>query len=390
MNHALNTSHIKKTNQMLILDAIYRAGTTSRTKLAKELSLSKPAISDNLEKLLHEGIVKEAGESSVGPAGGRKAILLQFNAAHKLVISVDLNFSHPLFVLGKLNGEVLNTFDISIAEDTPAAACMELVRNGIQVLLQSLGASAEKVYCIAVAAPGVYDREGNLVSFNSDCGGPAWWELNTKKELEDAFGLPVIVFNDVKAASLGEWISNPEGRVSDLFYLSAGLGIGAGLILNGAPMLGKDFNAGEIFDYIVSTPSGNVPLENTVCLNYLKEQCLAIPDSPFPRDMPLTLDKIVEVWQQGHPAVVEIVDGICERLATVAFNCMNMLSIRHVIFNGEYAPFGSSFASQLSQLFQRSSRTMPDIRISRLKNQAGVQGMIHLARERYFRELCGQ
>ena len=79
MKQALNATDIKRQNQRLILDAVFRSGSTSRSQLSKELSLSKPAISDNLTELLEAGIVRESGESSSSPSGGRKSILLQPN-----------------------------------------------------------------------------------------------------------------------------------------------------------------------------------------------------------------------------------------------------------------------------------------------------------------------
>ncbi len=90
MRHSLSTSDIKLNNR-LVLDAIFQAGTTSRTQLAKELSMSKPAISDNLASLLACGVVREAGESGAGPSGGRKQILLKFNPANRYIISIDLS-----------------------------------------------------------------------------------------------------------------------------------------------------------------------------------------------------------------------------------------------------------------------------------------------------------
>ena len=132
MKHALNATDIKRTNQRLILDAVFRSGTTSRTQLAQQLRLSKPATSDNLQPLLDLGIVTESGVGSAGPAGGRKSILLQFNPLHRHIISINLNFSNPVFALADLNGGILNSFDITIAPGTSITACMELVINGIR------------------------------------------------------------------------------------------------------------------------------------------------------------------------------------------------------------------------------------------------------------------
>ena len=385
MKHTLNTSDIKKTNQRLVLDAIFHSVTTSRTQLAKELSLSKPAISDNLESLLQLGIVKEIGESSVGSAGGRRSILLQFNPMHKYIISVNLNFSNPVFVLGNLNGDILNSFDVFIAEGTPVNSCMELINSGIRILLQSLGSNADNICSIAVAAPGVYDDSGKLLFFNNDCGGPSWWSLNLKEELTSEFGLPVIIFNDIKAAALGEWVKGAGCHESNLIYLSAGLGIGAGIILNGTLFRGENFNAGEIYDYTDSASVDGIIFEDTIRIEHLKEQCQKLP---FFASREASLDNIVEAYRQGNPEVTAIISRICRQLAVVTYNFMNFISIRHIVFGGEYAPFGDCYAKQLEKLFTNSkSRISPDIRITDLGKFAGIQGMFYLAQQQYFDEI---
>lgn len=160
MKQALSTTDIKRTNLRLILNAIFNSGPTSRSQLAKDLLLSKPAISDNLQCLLDLGIVSEIGEGSAGPAGGRKSILLRFNPMHKYIIAVNLNFSKPVFVLADLNGDSLNTFDITIAEGTPVQICADLVINGIQMLIQSLGTDSDSIIALPSPRPVFLIRKG--------------------------------------------------------------------------------------------------------------------------------------------------------------------------------------------------------------------------------------
>ena len=61
-------SSVREHNQLAILETIFTKGETSRALLAKELRVSKPAISDNLEPLLNLGIVEEAGEGEAAEA----------------------------------------------------------------------------------------------------------------------------------------------------------------------------------------------------------------------------------------------------------------------------------------------------------------------------------
>ena len=285
MRQSLNLTDIKKNNQRLVLDAVFQRGVTTRSQLAKELSLSKPAISDNLQQLLELGIVREAGEGAAGSAGGRKAILLRFEPAHKLIVSVNLNFSNPVFVLGDLNGQVINSFDISIADGISIQDCMNLVFSSIRVLMRSVGSAAD-IYCIAVAAPGAFTQGGELASFNTACGGPAWWQVDLKRALTDTFHLPVIIYNDVNASTLGEWLQGNGTLGDDLLYMSVGLGLGAGLILNGKPFLGSGCNAGR--STTILTPlcpvaaNWRTPSASSICAS----SAPPIPSPPSPRRMP--------------------------------------------------------------------------------------------------------
>lgn len=389
MKYALNATDIKRTNQRLLLDTIFQSGTTSRTQLARELHLSKPAISDNLQPLLDIGIVTESGESSAGPAGGRKSILLQFNPLHQNIIAVNLNFSNPVFVLADLNGDILNSFDITIASGTPIQDCADLVVNGIRMLLQALGSRQDAVFCIAVAAPGVFDLEGRLITYSTSFGGPPWWEIDLKQRIQDTFSKPVIFYNDVKAATLGEWERGSGQQQPNLFFLSAGLGIGSGVILGGKPLLGENCNAGEIYDYIDSSDAyRGMHLENTVCIDHLCEQCLRAPGSPFAGQSSVSMSAVVAAYEAGDPAVRGVVSDICRRLAVITYNYITFISINHVVFGGAYAPFADCFAAQLRQLYEGRHWPAPMIHTSALGKYAGIQGMVCLARERYFREIC--
>jgi len=390
MKHALKATDIKRTNQRLILDAIFRSGTTSRTELAQELRLSKPAISDNLQPLLNIGIVQESGEGCTGPSGGRKSILLRFNPKHRLIISVNLNFSNPVFALTDLSGDILNSFDTTMDPGSTAEDCQNLVLEGIGKLLKSLGKKADLVFCVAVAAPGVFNEEGRLTHYSVSYSGPRWWLADLKQSVTEVFSLPVLVYNDVKAATLGEWMRGAGERQKNLFYLHAGQGIGSGIILGGKPFVGEHFSAGEIFDHYneANAPAGKF-LEDTICIGYLKERCLAAEDSPFADQQDVSLEDILQSYSEENPVVVSIVEEICRRLAVLSHNYMNFLSLNRIVFGGDYVPFGSCFARHLRSLFDGSLWPAPEVRMSQLGKYAGIQGMVVLSRERYFREICG-
>ncbi|WP_455368924.1 ROK family protein [[Eubacterium] cellulosolvens] len=73
-----------------------------------------------------------------------------------------------------------------------------------------------------------------------------WHDVPLKTKLEEKLGLPVIVTNDVRAATLGEWEYGSGKGVNDLVVLFVGTGIGGGVINNGKLLTGCTNTAGEL------------------------------------------------------------------------------------------------------------------------------------------------
>ena len=391
MDHPLNTSDIKKTNRRLILDHIFRTETTSRTQLANSLSMSKPAISDNLSPLLEAGLVEEAGGSSAGPSGGRKQILLHFNPQNKYIITIDLSSNSVIFALSDLSGNIVNTFEIFVSDSTPVESCQDMLCNGVRVLQQSHAASADRIYCIAIGAPGTYDESGNLVSCNPGCSCPPWYLADLRPRLKEEFQLPIIVYNNIKSAALGEWIAGCCQQESNLLFLSTGLGIGVGILLNSRIFTGQYYGAGEIYDYIdsdASECSGN--FESRVCLEFLKSQCSQYLNSPSGQSDSIHLEQIVDAYEQADPQICQVVRNACRRLAVMVFNQMNLLSLRLVCFAGLYAPFWECFREELLILCRHYGRPEPDVRKTELGKFGSTTGLIYLARQSYFDEICSK
>lgn len=389
MKRALNATDIRKKNRRLILDTVFNHSQTSRAQLSKELSLSKPAISENLEYLLELGVVMEGGESSTSPNGGRRSVVLRLNSMHKYIIAVNLNFTNPVFVLGNLGGEILRVFDIHVDKSSPPESCIRLVIQGIRTLLDDLGEDAGNVYCIAVAAPGVFSGDGALLSSNAKCGGVAWWDINLKQRLSEAFPYPVFIKNDIKSAALGEWFRGAGEQDPNLLYVSCGLGLGSAIILGGQLLEGVHYSAGESYDYS-QFAQGEIspPFEDITSIPYLKSRCLTLPAFSHLTEDTLHFSAIVQAYAQGDPQVAAIVTEVCQRLAAMAFNFMNFLSVQRVVFGGEYHPFSDCFLTQLTALFRLRGRPMPVIRATALGKLAGIHGLLYQARLAYFQEIC--
>ncbi|WP_071435432.1 ROK family protein [Bacillus kwashiorkori] len=114
--------------------------------------------------------------------------------------------------------------------------------------VKKFGSELTKKYDISgicISTAGQVDSKRGIILYASSLI-PAYTGTNLKEELEDFFGLPVEVENDVNCAGLAEsWIGTGKDAKS-LFCLTVGTGIGGSFILDNKLHTGHSFSAGEI------------------------------------------------------------------------------------------------------------------------------------------------
>jgi predicted NBD/HSP70 family sugar kinase len=69
------------------------------------------------------------------------------------------------------------------------------------------------------------------------------------------FGVPIIVENEANAAALGEHMLGVTRRVDNFIYLSAGVGLGGGIVIGGKLYGGVGGYAGEV-GHMTLVPDG--------------------------------------------------------------------------------------------------------------------------------------
>jgi glucokinase len=97
---------------------------------------------------------------------------------------------------------------------------------------------------IGIGVPSVVDVERGIVYNVTNI--PSWLRVPLKDILEDEFGIPVCVNNDVNCFALGEYQFGFAKGMKHVVGVSAGTGLGAGIIINHHLFNGNNCGAGEI------------------------------------------------------------------------------------------------------------------------------------------------
>jgi glucokinase len=93
-----------------------------------------------------------------------------------------------------------------------------------------------------------------------------WDDFPLRARLEEAIGLPVLVINDVQAATYGEWTCGAGRGADDLVCLFVGTGIGGGVVSNGSLVQGCGGSAGELGHLIIDWQGPECTCGNRGCL----------------------------------------------------------------------------------------------------------------------------
>lgn len=237
------------TSRGLVLDLIREHGPISRTDLAEATGLTQATMSTVVRQLLAEGLVRETGRRE--SKGGRPLVLLDINPVSRFAVGVQLGAESITYVTIDLGGAVVGRVRTDgVGSDEPPKMIARLAEQ-IGSMLANLGVDETRVVGIGVAAPGPLDLTAGAV-----LGPPhmrQWKNVPVRSLLADATGLPVVVDNDATAAAIGDFWSGALGTVHAHATIYMGLGIGAGVVVNGTVFRGASSNTGEIGQVPIAT-----------------------------------------------------------------------------------------------------------------------------------------
>ena len=176
-----------------------------------------------------------------------------------LTLGVDLGGTKVNVGLVDANGSLLCVHKSLIHASKKPEMVIEDILVGVQVCLSKSGQEAQAVG-IGVAAQ--VDHTG-VVRGSPNLG---WRNFPLKKVLEKNLGLPVLVTNDVRAATWGEWCYGSGRGVDDLVVLFVGTGVGGGAISGRKILSGCTNSGGELGHITIVSDGRECRCPNRGCL----------------------------------------------------------------------------------------------------------------------------
>ncbi len=237
----------KQNNVIKVLGAIIDKPEAQTSDIQKETGLSVSTISRVISLLRQRNLLVITGKERT--AKGRYPLVMRFNFDYGHIVHIDLTPQGVSGCIANLSGNIIKTKQKEFKENVLS---LEFLVDSVKYLYDDLTEGRTNVLAAGISLPGIVkERVLSRIPDLSDLNDTDIYTL-----IEKSLCVPVIINNVPGVAAVGERIcSYPES--SSLVYLNImqNIGIGAGIIVGGKLIRGKDGIAGEVGDFFFDRKS---------------------------------------------------------------------------------------------------------------------------------------
>ncbi|HSV85337.1 MAG TPA: ROK family protein [Levilinea sp.] len=327
-------------NLTLILSCLGERGNSSRSQLAKLTGLTKATVSSLIKELIERKFVREIGLAS--PGIGRPSMKLEINPQAGSIIGAEIGVDFISVILTNFSAEILyretiRTTDLQGDQEAILTRAVSLLGRTVEQARESgLG-----LLGIGMGAPGLVDASSGVLLFAPNL---KWRDVPLRKILESKFSYPVYVENEANMATLGESTFGAGRDARYVLYVSAGVGLGGGIVVNKQLLQGSSGFAGEIGHMTIEPHGEPCNCGNTGCWETLVSQRAVfkrIREAALQQDTVLNdrlegmvFMDVVAAARQGDAVTLAALNETGRHLGTGIANLVNALDPEMVIFGG--------------------------------------------------------
>jgi glucokinase len=190
-----------------------------------------------------------------------------------------------------------------------------------------------------------------------------WRDLDVKPLLPSDWHWPVVLENDVRMGTFGEFSTGAAKGARHVFGIFVGTGVGGGLILDGELFTGFNGHAGEVGHVVVHFRRGT-ELESVAGRRYQMKRAKEILEDAPKRVRKewkgVDLDKVkssqlAEFYLKDDPVAVQIVDDAARALGAAVGSVVNLLSPEVIVVGGGVTgALGEPFVERIWDFAQKN------------------------------------
>ncbi|MHA7135330.1 ROK family transcriptional regulator [Oerskovia turbata] len=315
---------LREINARAVLDVLDAHDSLGRPEIVAATGLSKTTVAQTLRTFVEHGLVEEAGldHDRRGPA----ATLYRVDPEHGYALAVDIGHMRVRVALVDLVGRVRARAEQPLSAKEPqdrAGVVEKLAAHCVAAVSHEKGAGSVVVRCAVVGLPAIVGADHATVRRvpGLERGGDA---LHTA--LEEGLGCPVVLENDVNLAALAEQRTGAGKGLDSFVLLRLGIGLGAGIVVDGRLHRGASGGAGEVA--FLPQPGRALGAESVGAAslaNAAKEAGLPAGLEPH---------QVLDLATDGDERAIAVVEDLAARLAVLIASISLLLEPQKIVLAG--------------------------------------------------------
>ena len=380
---------LKDLNRMAIVRHLSAQPGQSRAAVAEALELTKSTVSTLVKELIAEGWLLERDVVATGDIGRRPTPLF-IDPGRLVLLGAELGVDGVNAVATSLTGDVLARLRSPLdASRDPQLALLRAAKLLVQ-LQARLDAQDQRVIGIGIGLPGGVDETCGHLHFAPNLG---WRDLPVGATLTEHLhttplhGVPMFIQNEADVAALGELEFGTDGRADPLIYLSLGIGVGAGVIVEDRLLTGARGLAGEVGHMTLALDGPRCSCGRRGCAETLIGLRAMLPAADEAGGVPEVQRRLAS----AEPACTAAVASAGRHLGLLLSNLCAAYDPGRIVLGGPAVELGAPFLQHalltLEDLSSAAGEAPPTVTLSRFGADAVPVGAAALARYRLTRPL---
>ncbi|WP_225842743.1 ROK family transcriptional regulator [Streptomyces albus] len=372
---------IRRRNLSRVLYAVAGQGPCSRAAVAARLGLTRTAVSTLVEELLRAGLLTEQGPTPPGGGPGRPGTALALPDRGPCGLGAEIGVDHLAVCAVDPRGRVrASTRIVSDGRDSAPEPVLARLRELVDDVAVRAWEEGLVPAGLAVAVPGLVARGTTTVVRAPNLG---WHGIDLAPALTGAGtapgnereGLPLAVDNEANLGALAElWLDHT--RVPrDFVHVSAEIGIGAAVVLDGELLRGTRGFAGELGHVPVHPQGPRCACGGRGCLEQYAGESAVLRAAGLTADgdRAAALTALAERAARGEVRVRSALEDAGTALGIALAGTVSLLDPRAVVLGGALARFAPWLRPALErELAERTAA--PEAAVELLVSQLGGEG----------------
>ncbi|MGW1160226.1 ROK family protein [Streptomyces sp. NPDC002519] len=361
---------MRRRNLARVMRTVNAEGPLSRAAIASRIGLTRAAVSTLVDELIRSGLLEELGPERPGRVG-RPGSALAVSGQGPAGIGAEIGVDHLAVCAVDLRGIIRARAVRHGSNRRPP----RLVLGELTDLVRQVVTEAEREGLwpagLAIAVPGLVARDARTVVRAPNLG---WRDVDLGPLLPSE--LPLTVDNEANFGSLAElWLGDDTPR--DFLHVSAEIGIGGAVVVDGRLLRGTRGFAGELGHVPVRPEGPKCPCGGRGCLEqYAGEEALLRAAGLSPGKDRVEL--LTERATQDDQVVRRALRSAGTALGIALTGAVNLLDPQAVVLGGALAALAPWLLPSLErELTRRTAGPACAVTVSRLGPEGPLLGAAH-------------